>query len=135
MIEGLFDVAIDTPKYHKRGTLSLKSADESIEARLSISDAAELVFNGTCTDKEFDFAGEGELPGLGKTAYSAHGSVWGNSVSITCKTDAGKVEIFGTRLSAAAGSAESSHEYMMRASRAEFGDDSAMYSGLYADGG
>ena len=135
MIEGLFDVAIDTPKYHRRGTLSLRSSGEDIEARLNVAEIDELVFNGTCASKEFDFEGSADLPGIGQTSYKAHGSVWGNSISISCEIDKGKVEIFGTRLSSEAGKPVSSHEYMMKASRGEFDEDSTMYSGLYADGG
>ena len=135
MIEGTFDVAIDTPKYHRRGTLALKSAGEHIDARLTIGDD-NLIFSGTCQDKEFDFAGEGDFLALGHMAYSAHGSVCGNSISITSETDAGKIEIFGTRLSTSAGDFRSSHEYVMSASTGDFANnESTMYSGLYADGG
>ena len=136
MINGLYDVAIDTPKYHRRGTLNLKSEGSAIEAQLSIIDVADLEFAGTCADKEFDFEGNADLPSIGQGDYKAHGSIWGNSVSITCETVKGKVEMFGTRLGAAAGVAKSSHEYMMKASTGNTDDrDGSMYSGLYADGG
>lgn len=136
MINGLFDVSIDTPKYHRRGTLSLKSEGENIAAELKIGDNEVMEFSGTCADKEFDFTGNDDLPSLGQVDYRAHGSVWGNSLSITCETDAGKVEIFGTRLSTQAGELKSSHEYMMAASTGDARcDDGIMYSGLYADGG
>ena len=135
MIEGTFDVAIETPKLHRRGTLALKSEKERIAARLVVGENDPLVFVGTCADKEFDFAGEGELLGLGRVAFEAHGSVWGNSIDVKCQTDAGKIEIFGTRLSMSAGDFKSSHEYMMAAASGDFSSDSVMYSGLYADGG
>ena len=135
MIDGLFDIAVDTPKYHRRGTLELKSSGGDITARLDVGDAKGLEFSGACRDKDVEFEGRGDLPSLGEVSYRARGSVWGNSVSITCKTDAGKVEIFGTRLSSAAGNERSSHEYMMKASAGDFSDDSTMYSGLFADGG
>ena len=136
MIEGTYDVAIDTPKYHRRGTLALKSAGEAIAARLIVSDNEPLVFDGTCADKEFVFAGERDLPSLGEVHFEAKGSAWGNSLDIKCQTDAGKVEIFGTRLSTSAGDFKSSHEYVMKASTGDFDNsDSMMYSGLYADGG
>lgn len=136
MIEGTYDVAIDTPKYHRRGTLALKSAGEAIAARLIVGDNEPLIFDGTCADKDFVFAGERDLLGLGLVHYEAKGSVWGNSIDIKCETDAGKVEIFGTRLSTSAGDFKSSHEYVMKASTGDFDDnDSMMYSGLYADGG
>jgi len=136
MIEGTYDVAIDTPKYHRRGTLALKSAGEAIAARLVISDVDPLEFDGSCADKEFVFAGERDLPSFGLVHYEAKGSAWGNSLDVKCQTDAGKIEIFGTRLSASAGEFRSSHEYVMKASTGDFDDnDSTMYSGLYADGG
>lgn len=136
MIEGTFDVAIDTPKHHKRGTLALKSTQESIVMRLCPSELEPMEFAGTCHDKSFAFEGAGEFPGLGAIDYKAEGEVWGNSIDIKCETSAGTVTIFGTRLSGSAGDLKSSHEYLMKASAAKFDrDDSTMYSGLYADGG
>ena len=136
MIQGTFDVAIDTPKHHKRGTLALKSQGEHISARLKAGEDFDREFDGTCTDKEFDFEGTDEFPGLGKVNFKAHGSTWGNSIDVSCQTDAGKVDIFGTRLSLSAGEFKSSHDYIMSASKAEFArHDGSMYSGLYSDGG
>ena len=136
MIEGTFDIALDTPKRHKRGTLALKSEGERIIARLVIGDELDMEFGGSCADKEFDFEGSAEFPDLGQIDYSAHGSTWGNSVTVSCKSNIGAIEIFGTRLSASAGEFKSSHDYIMSASSAEFNnDDGTMYSGLYADGG
>lgn len=136
MIEGTFDIALDTPKRHKRGTLALKSTGERIAARLVIGDEIDIELIGSCADKEFDFAGTAEIPDHDPIEYSAHGSTWGNSVSATCKSSIGAIEIFGTRLSTSAGEFRSSHDYIMSASTAEFSNnDGTMYSGLYADGG
>ena len=136
MIEGTFDVAVDTPKHHKRGTLALKSAGEAIVARLNLTELEPMEFTGTCADKSFTFKGTGDFPGLGHIDYEAEGEVWGNSIDVKCTTSAGAVTVFGTRLSGTAGDLKSSHEYLMKASAAEFDrDDSTMYSGLYADGG
>lgn len=134
MIEGLFDVAVETPKYHKRGTLALKSTGDTIDALLKLSDVDDIALSGTCADKEFAFEGSGEFGRLGKIDYQATGEVWGNSVEAKCETSAGKIELFGTRLSASAGDFTSSHEYMMAASRADFSHESTMYSGRYSDG-
>lgn len=136
MIEGTFDVAIETPKHHKRGTMALQSAGDNIAVRVNVSDLEPLDFKGTCDGKDFTVEGTGEIPGLGTVDYHASGNVWGNSVTVNCETSAGKIEIFGTRLSASTGGFQSSHDYMMRASTGEFDDnDNTMYSGLYADGG
>ena len=136
MIQGTFDIAVDTPKRHKRGTLALKSEGKRIIARLVIGDELDMEFGGSCADKEFDFAGTTEIPDYGPIEYSAHGSTWGNSVTVSCKSNIGAIEIFGTRLSTSAGEFKSSHDYIMSASNAEFdNNDSTMYSGLYADGG
>lgn len=136
MIEGTFDIAVDTFKYHRRGTISLKSNGERIAAHLVIGDILDREFTGTCADKEFDFEGNDDLPSFGQVNYKAHGSVWGNSISMTCETDAGKIELFGTRLSTSAGEFKSSHEYLMAAAAGHYADnENTMYSGLYADGG
>ena len=136
MIEGTYDIAINTPKYHRRGVLALKSKGNNIAARLDIGDELSFEFNGTCEDKDFAFSGAGVFGSLGEIGYDAHGNVWGNSVDVQIETNAGKIGIFGTRLSTKAGAFKSSHEYVMAASTGEFGkNESTMYSGLYADGG
>ena len=136
MIEGTFDVAIETPRYHRRGVLALKSSGERIAAKLDIGDEMSFEFMGTCADKDFEFEGAGEFGRLGAISYEAKGNVWGNSVTVQCATDAGKIEVFGTRLSTAAGAFKSSHEYVMAGSTGDFAkNEGTMYSGLYADGG
>ena len=136
MIEGTFDVAVDTPKYHKRGTLALAGEGTQIRALLKVSELDDMVFAGSCAEKEFTFEGTGEFGRLGQIDYKAKGEVWGNSLDAKVESSGGVITIFGTRLSASAGDFKSSHEYMMAASRAEFSaDDGTMYSGLYADGG
>ena len=136
MIEGTYDVAIDTPRHHKRGTLALMSQDERIAARLKVGDEVDAEFTGTCAGKEFDFAGGGEFGALGTVEFTAHGSVWGNSIDVHCESNVGKISLFGTRLSGSVGDFKSSHDYIMSASKAEFAnDDNTMYSGRYADGG
>ena len=136
MIQGTFDVSVDTPKLHRRGTLALQSEGEAIAARLTVSDLDPIDFAGTCADKTFHIEGSGDLPSLGQVDYTAEGEVWGNSIDVKCQTSAGTVTIFGTRLSGTAGDMKSSHEYMMRASKAECGrNDGTMYSGLYSDVG
>ena len=136
MIDGLYDISVDTPKLHRRGTVSLKSGEGSIVGILNVGeDLKDARFEGTCADKEFTFEGSGEFPSVGQIDYVAKGSVWGNSLDITVESSAGKITMFGTQLGGSAGAVQSSHEYMMKASRADFSDDSMMYSGLFADGG
>lgn len=136
MVSGTYDVSIDTPRFHRRGVLLLSGAGDTVAAQLKIGEDEPLEFNGPLAEKDFAFEGIGDFPGLEQVAYTAKGDVWGNSVSITFETDGGKVEVFGTRLSGAAGGEKSSHEYMMAGGRGEFGsDDNTMYSGLFGDGG
>ena len=136
MIEGTFDISIDTLKYHRRGTVALKSNAGTISAELKAADLEPMYFEGTCEDKEFTSEGSGEFGMHGHVDFTAQGSVWGNSLDIKCETNVGPITIFGTRISTSAGEFKSSHEYMMAASKAEFNAaDGTMYSGLYADGG
>ena len=136
MIEGTFDISVDTPKYHRRGTLALKSNEGAIAAELQVSDLDPMYFEGTCEDKDFEIVGEGEFGMHGHVEFTAKGSTWGNSIDVKCDTSIGVVTMFGTRISASVGEFKSSHEYMMAASRADFSaTDGTMYSGLYADGG
>lgn len=136
MISGRYDVAVDTPRFHKRGVLALSGTGDTVSAQLKIGEDEPLEFNGPLAEKDFAFEGIGDFPGLEQVPYRAKGNVWGNSVSITFQTDQGPVEVFGTRLSGAAGGEKSSHDYMMAGGRGEFGsDDNTMYSGLFGDGG
>lgn len=135
MIVGTFDIAVDTPKLHRRGTLVLKSAGETIAGRLTAGDSFVIERVGTCADKDFAFEGEADIPSMGQVGFVAKGNVWGNSVTMTCETDMGKIEIFGTRLSASVGDFGSSHDFIMQASTGNGveGQD-AYFSGRYSDG-
>ena len=136
MIQGTFDIAVDTPKLHRRGTCELKSDGDAIYCLLKMSELEPLYLVGTCADKDFTFAGTGEFGALGEIEYEAKGQVWGSSITATCTTSVGRIDIFGTQLSSVAGTMKSSHEYMMKASTGDYCyDDGTMYSGLYADGG
>lgn len=136
MIDGTYDVAMDTPKHHKRGLLHLKGEGGIATASLELSEEEPMVFSGPVIDKDFAFQGDAVFPGLGDLNYTAKGNVWGNSVTISFETDSGKVEVFGTRLSTQAGDMKSSHEYMLSGGQGEFkAEDNTMYSGLYGDGG
>lgn len=134
MIDGLFDIAVDTPKLHRRGTLSLKSSGEAIAAVLNVGELEDARFAGTCVDKDFTFEGSGEFPSVGQIDYVAKGNIWGNSIDVKCETSAGVITFFGTRIGSSAGAVVSSHEFVMSASAGDFTGESTMYSGLYADG-
>lgn len=137
MIDGLYDIAVDTPKLHRRGTLTLKSNDDKIAAILNVGeDLQDERFAGTCKDKEFTFEGSGEFPSVGQIDYVAKGSIWGNSIDIKCETSAGTITMFGTQIGSSAGAVRSSHDFIMQASTGDMGDsEGVMFSGLYADGG
>ena len=136
MIDGLYDIAVDTPKLHRRGTLTLKSNEGNIAGILNVGDLQDARFAGTCEGKEFAFEGSGEFPSVGQIDYTAKGSVWGKSIDIKCETNVGVITIFGTQIGSSAGAVRSSHDFIMSASTGDFSDkDGTMFSGLYADGG
>ena len=137
MIDGLYDIAVDTPKLHRRGTLALKSEESAIIGVLNVGeDLKDERFAGTCEGKEFTFEGAGEFPSVGQVDYVAKGSIWGNSIDIKCETSAGVITMFGTQIGASAGAVRSSHDFIMSASTGDFSDkDGTMFSGLFADGG
>lgn len=136
MIDGTYDISIDTPKIHRRGTLSLKSDESTIVGLLKAGEWEGARFEGTCADKEFTFEGAGDFPSVGQIDYVAKGSIWGSSIDVKCETSAGVITMFGTQIGASAGVEKSSHDYIMSASTGNACDDEGMmYSGLYADGG
>ena len=135
MIDGIYDIAVDTPKLHRRGMLSLKSEGGAIVGILSVGeDVHEERFEGSCTDKEFTFEGSGSFPSLGEIDYVAHGSIWGNSLDVSIQTNKGTITFFGTQVGSSAGATTSSHDYLMKAAQGDFSDESTMYSGLFSDG-
>ena len=120
MMEGVFDVAIDTPKTHKRAKVRLKSAENRMVAALVLADGTEVVLVGTCEGQEFTVSGSGEFGDVGAVDVStAKGSVWSNSLSVECETSIGRVEVFGTRLAGSAGDFA--------------GADNYLYSGRWSD--
>lgn len=136
MIDGTYDVALDTPRFHKRGLFSLEAAADVARGELVIREEEPLAFEGPLEGNDFTFEGTARFPGTGLVAYEAKGNVWGNSVTVRFSTDEGDMELFGTRLSTQAGDFKSSHDYMMAGAQGEFGsDDNTMYSGLFGDGG
>ena len=136
MIDGLYDIAVDTPKLHRRGMLTLKSGEGKIAAILSVGeDLKDERFAGTCEGKEFTFTGAGEFPSVGQIDYVAKGSIWGNSIDVKCETSVGVITMFGTQIGSSAGAVRSSHDFIMSASGGDYSDESTMYSGLFADGG
>ena len=136
MIEGTFDVSVDTPKLHRRGTLALKGENGVIVGKFNVGELEGIMLEGTCEGKTFTIEGSQAFGDLGEVEYHAKGEIWGNSLDVTCETSIGRVTIFGTRLSMSTGDMISSHEYMMSASRAEFANgDDTMYAGRYSDGG
>ena len=44
MIEGTFDISIDTMKYHRRGTVALKSNAGTIAAELKAADLEPMYY-------------------------------------------------------------------------------------------
>lgn len=135
MIDGTFDVAVDTPKLHRRGTVTLKSDGGAIAGTMNVGEVEGVALSGTCADKEFTISGSAEFGDAGMVEFKALGSVWGNSLDVKAETSLGDVTVFGTRIGSAAGVAASSHDYVMSASEGNiFGGDATMYSGLYADG-
>ena len=134
MIDGTFDISVDTPKLHRRWTISLKSEGDVVAAVLNVGeDLRDERFEGACSGKEFTFEGSGEFPSVGQIDYTAKGSIWGNSLDITVESSAGKIAMFGTRIGGSSGVLASSHEFMMKASRADFSAEDIMYSGAYGD--
>ena len=76
VIDGLYDIAVDTPRLHRRGTLALESNEDKIAGVLNVGDLQNLRFSGTCSGKEFTFQGSGEFGDVGQIDYVAKGSIW-----------------------------------------------------------
>lgn len=98
-----YDVIIDTPKYHRQGKMKLELKGGTAQAHLEIFEAGTIEAQGTRNDKEFDVSGTTDLGGEGAIEFTAHGSIWANSVNIKAETGLGEVVIYGTQTGYSAG--------------------------------
>lgn len=117
-MKGTYDISVDTPKRHRRGTLALDVHGDALHARLEAGDLGVIEAEGTRSDKDIDFTGSCEVPGVGTVEYHWTGRIWGNSLDSVAETSEGKVDIFGTRTSASLG---------------DFGSGSGMWAGRWSD--
>lgn len=100
-----YDVIIDTPTRHYKGTLSLMPNGELMNARLDVMDVGAIEAQGKRYGKEIDFAGTAQIAGK-DIEYSGRASTWANSFDLIATTSIGEVTIYGTSTGYSAGDVE-----------------------------
>ncbi len=117
-MKGTYDIAVDTPKRRRAGTLALDVNGQELAGRIEAGDLGTIEDTGTLDGDKLLFKGSCDIPDVGIVEYDAVGEVWGNSIEITAKTEYGKVEIRGTRTATTLG---------------DFSGVSRTYSGRWSD--
>ena len=92
-----YDVAIDTPKRHMKGTVTIDAKGSNATMKLETEELGCIEADGTRVDMDYEFAGSVDVEGVGSVEYSAKGQLWGNSLDFTAETSAGKVVVYGAR--------------------------------------
>lgn len=91
-----YDIVIDTPKHHYRGYATIDAKGAEASARIDIADVATFESQGTRDDKDYEFAGQADIEGVGTVEYNAKGQLWGNSLDFKASSSIGEVVLFGT---------------------------------------
>lgn len=97
MIEGTYNIIVDTPLGTKNGTVVLQRADADLTAEVQVMGLGRQTGSGTAEGDRFTISGTMRAFLLGKIAYTIKGVVDGDILDATCFTDKGDLKIRGTR--------------------------------------
>ncbi len=91
-----YDIVIDTPKHHYRGTAIINAKGNEATALIDIADVVSAESHGTRDDKDYEFSGQADVNGVGIVEYTAKGQLWGNSLDFKADSNIGEIVLFGT---------------------------------------
>ena len=120
-MENAYDVVLTTPTLYRRGTLVLEGAGEEVDARFDAGDGQVFAARLSREGSDIALHGMATTPSGRKVACDLEGSIWGNAFGLKGSSEIGDVDLYGTRLSLAAGDfAKGSDPY---------------YAGMWSDAG
>ncbi|MBN2006527.1 MAG: hypothetical protein JXA21_24460 [Anaerolineae bacterium] len=101
MIDGTYDVTVETPMGALKGTVVLRQEGEALTGKFTIMGKEAEFSGGAITGNQCSFSGEMVTP-LGNMPYTINGTVDGDTLAATAETQLlGKLAISGVRADAA----------------------------------
>ena len=97
MIDGKYNINIDTPFGRKPGTVALRTEGEKVIANIDAPVVGKLQTEGRLEGDGFAAEGTFKLKLVGNVTYSLHGTVVDDNLKISINSSKGKFELAGTR--------------------------------------
>ena len=98
MIDGTYDLLINTPIGDKRGTATLKTEGDALHVDVKVKGFPRQRGTGTVNGAAFAAEGGVKIPLKGKIDYQISGTVIDDLLDAECKTSKGKLHIAGLRI-------------------------------------
>lgn len=97
MVDGTYEVKVDTPLGAKTGMVTLVSRGTVLDGNVEARGLGKLSATGTVNGDAFEVEGSARVFPLGKVSYRINGRVEGDVLTATCSTNKGSLDIRGTR--------------------------------------
>jgi len=96
MIDGRFDIVMDSPMGPKKGQVIFQVDNNSLSGYLDILGFCNIIENGSVTGDRFTFSGDMKTA-VDVVGYVIQGSVEGDILTAVSKTKKGNMTILGNR--------------------------------------
>ena len=97
MLDGLYVYELETPVVKGSGKIYIETQGDKLKATVDIPVLGKQRAEGTYEGNSFEVSGSTRILLLGKIDYTATGSVDGDTLSFTLRTDQGELPITATR--------------------------------------
>ncbi len=97
MLDGTYDLLLNTPLGEKQGVAVLKTSGSDLMATVKIGKLPKQKGKGTFNGNAFTASGSISVPFLGRHEYTIEGKVVDTLLEATCKTSKGPIAITGIR--------------------------------------
>ena len=97
MIDGKYNVEMDTPLGHKKGTVEMTTEGDTVYADIHAPIIGKKRATGHVEGDTFTAEGTFKVPLVGKITYSLRGEVVGDDMRISIDSSKGQFEIAGKR--------------------------------------
>jgi len=98
MIDGTYQVRINTPFGRKTGTVALRVAGDTVLADIDAPIVGKRQARGRLEGDEFTAEGAFKLKLMGNISFSLRGKVIGDHLSVVIDSNKGTFELAGTRM-------------------------------------
>ncbi|MDO4797669.1 MAG: hypothetical protein Q4A01_06590 [Coriobacteriales bacterium] len=98
MIDGNYNIQMDTPLGLKKGTLALRTEGGTVFADIDAPLIGKRQMEGSCEGDTFTAQGSGKVKLLGNVDYTLQGEVVGDDIHVDIHSSKGDFQIDGTRV-------------------------------------